>query len=111
MRSASAIFGSLGTALYRDGLGEALPAGLSRDVADQAMATLGGAVSAASALTETLGQALTTVARAAFIDALQAAVVVAIAILLGAALLSVRMLRNGGGTNEATARADSHHAR
>ena len=31
----------------------ALPAGLSRDVADQAMATLGGAVSAASALTET----------------------------------------------------------
>jgi DHA2 family multidrug resistance protein-like MFS transporter len=96
-----AIFGSLGTVIYRDGLGEALPAGLSRDVADQAMATLGGAVSAASALTEALGQALTTVARAAFIDALQAAVVVAVAILLGAALLSVRMLRNGDGADHA----------
>ena len=53
-----AVFGSLGTALYRDGLGEAMPAGVSPGLADQALATLGGAVSAASALPEPLGEAL-----------------------------------------------------
>jgi DHA2 family multidrug resistance protein-like MFS transporter len=59
------------------------------------MATLGGAVSAAAELPTALADALSLAARASFVDALQAATVVAAAILFGAAVLAVRMLRNG----------------
>ena len=90
-----AIFGSIGTVIYRAGLQDELPAGVSQDAATQALATLGGAVSAAADLPATVADALGMAARAAFVDALQAATVVASAILFGAAVLAVRMLRNG----------------
>ena len=90
-----AIFGSIGTVIYRAGLQDELPAGVSQDAATQALATLGGAVSAAADLPATVADALGMAARASFVDALQAATVVASAILFGAAVLAVRMLRNG----------------
>ena len=65
-----AIFGSIGVAIYRGLLGPVLPAGLSVDVSQAAMATLGGAVVAAQQLPADVGAALLGGARAAFLRGL-----------------------------------------
>jgi DHA2 family multidrug resistance protein-like MFS transporter len=90
-----ALFGSLGTVLYRAGVRDALPAGVPREAADQALATLGAAVSTAQSLPASAGNALAAAARASFVDALQAAAIVAAAILLATSVVAVRILRNG----------------
>ncbi len=65
-----AIFGSIGVAIYRAMLGDALPAGLPADVIHGAMATLGGAGLAAQQLSAETGAALLGAARAAFLRGL-----------------------------------------
>lgn len=87
-----AIFGSLGTLLYRERLMEMLPADVPADSATAAGATLGGALAAAAALPEALGTLLRDAARLAFTDALHATAAAGAALLVIAALLARRML-------------------
>jgi DHA2 family multidrug resistance protein-like MFS transporter len=65
-----AIFGSIGVAIYRGLLGVELPAGLSGEVAQAALSTLGGAVVAARGLSTEVGAALVGAARDAFLRGL-----------------------------------------
>ena len=62
-----AVFGSIGVAIYRTGLSDAMPRELSPDAAKTAMATLGGAVATARELPSDLANALVDGARDAFL--------------------------------------------
>jgi DHA2 family multidrug resistance protein-like MFS transporter len=65
-----AIFGSIGVAIYRGLLAGALPAGLSPDVSETAMSTLGGAVAISGQLSAPAAAALIDAARDAFVRGL-----------------------------------------
>jgi DHA2 family multidrug resistance protein-like MFS transporter len=88
-----AVLGSLGMMLYRDALRSSLPEGVPAGAAAEAMATLGGAVAAASALPGPAGDALLAAARAAFVDALQFIAVACAAVVFLAAAVAARILR------------------
>ncbi len=87
-----ALFGSIGTALYRAGLSGAMPSGVPVDAASTALATLGGAVAVAQTLTNDLGDPLLNVAKTAFVNALQFTAILGAAVVLAASLLSRRIL-------------------
>lgn len=97
-----AVFGSLGTMLYRHALGGALPENVPVDIAGQAMATLGGAMAAATTLPSYVGDALRVAAAAAFTDALQFNALAGAVIVLTASAVAARILRNA----ERPARSD-----
>ena len=65
-----AIFGSIGVAIYRGMLGPGMPVGLSPDVTEAAMSTLGGAVAMSERLPAAVGAALVDAARDAFLRGL-----------------------------------------
>ena len=88
-----AVFGSLGTVLYRHVLANDLPAGVAPDAAAAAMATLGGAVAAAHANPGPAGDALLNVSRAAFTDAMQVTSLLAMGIVVAASVVSAHILR------------------
>ena len=87
-----AIFGSLGTLLYRERLLATLPADIPAESATAASASLGGALAAASALPDSLGVGLREAARLAFTDALHATAAAGALLLLIAAVLVRHML-------------------
>lgn len=105
-----AFFGSLGTALYRSSLQGSLPGEVAPDVLEQALSTLGGALAAAGGLAAPLGASLVGNARAAFMDSMQLAAIVAALILVVAGVISARILRNGT-TEPAAARVEAPPAR
>jgi DHA2 family multidrug resistance protein-like MFS transporter len=88
-----AVFGSAGTVLYRHVLATDLPAGVAPDAAAAAMATLGGAVAAAQAQPGAVNDALLSVSRAAFTDAMHLTALLAMMIVVGASVVSARILR------------------
>jgi DHA2 family multidrug resistance protein-like MFS transporter len=88
-----AVFGSLGTYVYRSALGSALPDGVPAAAAADALATLGGAMAAAAALPAQVAEVLRSAASAAFADALQLNAVAGAAIVLAASVASARILR------------------
>ncbi|MFJ9829557.1 MFS transporter [Streptomyces sp. NPDC101160] len=87
-----ALLGTLGTAVYRGLVGDGLPAGLSRPLADAAGETLAGAAGAADAVPAELGARVLDAARDAFTTGLNtvagvtAVVMALVAIVLGTAL-------------------------
>jgi DHA2 family multidrug resistance protein-like MFS transporter len=87
-----AIFGSLGTLLYRERLLAQLPAGLPADSVATASATLGSALSAAANLPPSAATVLRDAAQGAFTDALHAMALTGALLLLVAAVLVRRML-------------------
>jgi MFS transporter, DHA2 family, multidrug resistance protein len=89
-----AIFGSIGIALYRGALSQAMPAGVSSEAAHSALATLGGALSAAQQLSEPARAQLLQAARAAFVDGMQFTVIACALIMAGTAVLVTHMLRD-----------------
>ena len=88
-----AVFGSLGTALYRHALGGAMPEGVAPEAATDALATLGAAAATAAALPEPIGAALFAAATAAFVDALQVAAIACAAVVATACIVTARILR------------------
>lgn len=88
-----AVLGSIGSALYRTDIGDALPAGLPASAADAARETLAGAVAVAGELPGRAGEALLTAARAAFTEGLQTAVLVAAGVMACAAVAALTLLR------------------
>ncbi|MEO8628259.1 MAG: MFS transporter [Betaproteobacteria bacterium] len=100
-----AILGSIGTAIYRGHMTDALPKGVPVMAAEAARNTLGGAVSAASQLATPLNAALLDVAREAFTQALHAVAVIAALVMIATAVMTailLRRVRERQSTSEAT---------
>ena len=89
-----AILGSIGTAVYRGKVGDALEPELPFEVVDAARDTLGGAIAIAETLPEALGAAVVEVAKAAFIDAIQVVAAVAAVLAIVAAIGTAAALRS-----------------
>ncbi|MFE6926252.1 MFS transporter [Nocardia sp. NPDC057663] len=101
-----AVIGSIGTAVYRGRMVEALPDDLPAELAHTAEDTLAGALQIAAALPEALGAELTTIARQAYTDALQVNSVVAIGLTAAATALVLILLRHLPAPNETTGVTD-----
>ncbi|MFJ6605624.1 MFS transporter [Streptomyces lydicus] len=112
-----AILGSIGSAVYRGHMDDAVSAGLPSGAADAARETLAGAAAVAGELPRRAGEALLAAARTAFTDGLQTAVLVAAGVMALAAALAIALLRglrttegegpNGAGTGDGAAAADA----
>ncbi|GGX03585.1 MFS transporter [Pigmentiphaga litoralis] len=89
-----AIFGSLGTLIYRMAVSDGLPASLSAEQRATSLATLGGAVATAQAAPGPVADALLFVARDAFVSALQFTALVGGVLVLLAGVLTARILRD-----------------
>ena len=89
-----ATLGSLFTAIYRDTLAGALPAGLSAATVDTATDTLAGATAAAHALPPALGEPLLAAARSAFTDGLHVLAFACAALLAGVTVIAARRFRS-----------------
>jgi MFS transporter, DHA2 family, multidrug resistance protein len=88
-----AILGSIGVAIYRGALADALPAGVPDEAAAVARDTLGGAVGVAAKLPEELGTALLVAAREAFTQGMQLTVTLSAAVAAGIAVVATVLLR------------------
>jgi DHA2 family multidrug resistance protein-like MFS transporter len=88
-----AVLGSIGTAVYRNEVADAVPAGVPLDEAETARDTLGGAIEAAERLPEQLGAALLEAARDAFTQGMQVTAVAAAVVALAMAAVAFAVLR------------------
>ena len=88
-----AAFGSLGVAVYRGVMNDAVPSGIPFEAARVARDTLGGAVEVASRLPEHLGAPLVEAARDAFTRGMHLAAGISAAAALALAILVVTLLR------------------
>ncbi len=88
-----AILGSIGVAVYRGELADALPAGVSSEAAAIARDTLGGAVGVAAQLPDAVGTALLDAAREAFVLGLQLIAGLSAVIAVGVAVMATVLLR------------------
>jgi DHA2 family multidrug resistance protein-like MFS transporter len=89
-----AVFGSIGVAVYRAMVGDALPSTVSPEVAEAAKATLGGALATATQLPAELGTVLTETARAAFMRGLRVCAWISAIGSVGLAAFAGTALRN-----------------
>jgi MFS transporter, DHA2 family, multidrug resistance protein len=95
-----AILGSIGTGVYRGAMADALPAGLSPEVADAARDTLGGAVAVAQRMPGQLGAELVGAARQAFAQSFELTAAIGAGLAITAAIVAMvilRHVRNGHG--------------
>jgi DHA2 family multidrug resistance protein-like MFS transporter len=100
-----AILGSVGTAVYRNEVDDAVPAGVAPETAEAARDTLGGATDAAGQLPDQLGAVLLDAARDAFTQGLQAAALTGAVLVAGLALASALLLRRERSAAGSTAAA------
>jgi MFS transporter, DHA2 family, multidrug resistance protein len=89
-----ALLGVAGTAVYRNRVAGAVPAGVPTPVARAARDTLGGAVTAAGPLPHRLGTALASAARQSFGSGLHVVFAICAALSLAAAVAAVTLLRH-----------------
>jgi DHA2 family multidrug resistance protein-like MFS transporter len=101
-----AVLGSIGTAVYRGAMADAVPAGVPPDVTETARNTLGGAVAIAERLPAPLGTELLFAARAAFAQALELTAAISAVVMLATAVVAVVLLRPVGAVSEAEQRSD-----
>lgn len=88
-----AVLGSIGLALYRLSLADALPVTLDAAARSDALATLGGALAVGGTLGGDAGAALQLAARAAFMQGLQFTALIGAVSLVVAALVAARIFR------------------
>ncbi len=88
-----AVLGTVGTAVYRGEVEDAVPAGVPPEAAEAARDTLGGAVAAGDELPGRLAPELVEAAREAFTRALELAAGVSAAVAIGAAIVAVVLLQ------------------
>jgi DHA2 family multidrug resistance protein-like MFS transporter len=87
-----AVLGSIGAAIYRSQVTDAIPAGIPPRAAAAARDTLGGAAAAAEQLPDQLGTALLDAARQAFTQGLHVSAATGAALAVGIAVLAVALL-------------------
>jgi MFS transporter, DHA2 family, multidrug resistance protein len=102
-----AILGSIGIAVYRSRLADAVPAGIPPEQAAVARDTLGGATEVAEQLPAQVGAGLLDTARDAFIQGLQVTAVTGAVVLAGLAVLTGVLLRDVRPRSEAEAEAEA----
>jgi DHA2 family multidrug resistance protein-like MFS transporter len=102
------LLGSIGVAIYRGGLADALPTGVPAEAATVARDTLGGAVGVAQQLPGQLGTAVVEVARDAFVQGMQVAAGISAVIAIVVAIVAVTLLRNvrPGAADDGSTEAD-----
>jgi DHA2 family multidrug resistance protein-like MFS transporter len=88
-----AILGSIGVAVYRGQLADALPAGVPSEAAAVARDTLGGAVGVAAQLPDAAGLALVEAAREAFVRGMQLTVSLSATVAVIVAVMATILLR------------------
>jgi DHA2 family multidrug resistance protein-like MFS transporter len=88
-----AIFGSIGVAVYRTLISDAIPPDLPAAADEAARATLGGAVNVASGLPAATASALLSGARDAFVQGMRLVAVISVVGSLGLALFAALVLR------------------
>jgi len=88
------ILGSIGVAIYRGRVGEALPADIPAEAAAAARDTLGAAVGVAQQLPDLIGGTLLEVAQDAFVQGMQVAAAISVIVAIGVAALVLVALRN-----------------
>jgi len=88
-----AILGSIGTAVYRGVMADAVPGSVPPEAMEVARGTLGGAVAVAERLPAQLGAGLLGTAREAFAQAFEVAAAISAAIALATAVVAVLLLR------------------
>jgi MFS transporter, DHA2 family, multidrug resistance protein len=91
-----AVLGSIGSAVYRGQMTDAIPVGTPPQAAAAARDTLGGAVAAAGQLPDQLGAALLDTAREAFTLGVQLSFAISAAVAVGIAVLVATLLRHVG---------------
>jgi DHA2 family multidrug resistance protein-like MFS transporter len=101
-----AVLGSIGSAVYRGQMTEAVPAAVPSQAAAAARDTLGGAVAAAGKLPEQLGAALLDAAREAFTQGLRLSFAISAAVAVGIAVLVAALLRQVGAGPEPSRQPD-----
>jgi DHA2 family multidrug resistance protein-like MFS transporter len=89
-----AILGSIGTAVYRMRMLDAMPNGVPANVGEIARGTLGGATAVARQLPGQLGAALLGTARDAFVQAFVTTAAVNAVLVLSTAIAATLLLRN-----------------
>lgn len=94
-----AILGSIGTAVYRGRMADAMPNGVPSDVREIARGTLGGATAVAERLPGQLGAALLGTARGAFTQAFVMTSVVNAILMIATAIAATLMLRHAVNRN------------
>jgi DHA2 family multidrug resistance protein-like MFS transporter len=105
-----AVFGSIGVALYRSGIAEGIPAGISAETAAVARDTLGGAVEVAGQLPERLGTPLIDAAQDAFIQGIHVSAVISVIGAIGLAVFCAVLLRRRGVGTEPMSEEDEEEA-
>ena len=101
-----AVLGSAGMLAYRLWLDPTLPATLADTDTTRALSTLGGAVAVGSELGGAAGVAVVDTARTAFTDAMRAIAVFGMAMMLVAAWMAARLMRDGEGEAHGAVVAD-----
>jgi DHA2 family multidrug resistance protein-like MFS transporter len=91
-----AVLGSIGTAVYRSQVADAVPAGVPPAATEAAQDTLAGALETADALPGRLGDGLLDTAREAFVQGMQAAALTSAVLAALAAVVIVLFLRHAG---------------
>ncbi len=88
-----AIFGSIGTAIYRATMVDFSLADFNRDLLEAARSTLGAAVEASNQVAQPLGATLLDLSRAAFVRGMQWTASIGAVLMVGAALLVALALK------------------
>ena len=101
-----AILGSIVTAVYRNQVAEAVPVGVTGQVAAAARDTLAAALAMAQHLPGQAGTDLAAAARTAFAQAFELTSLICAGVALVAAALTTIMLRHAGATSEADAQRE-----
>jgi DHA2 family multidrug resistance protein-like MFS transporter len=91
-----ALLGSIGVAVYRTHIADAVPDGVPPDASETAKDTLGGATQAVDGLPGELGENLLDVAREAFTQGFQVAALVGAAVAVVTAVVAALLLRQTG---------------
>ena len=102
-----AVLGSIGTAVYRNNLADAVPGGVPPEAAEAARGTLGAAVAVAERLPDRLGTALLDAAREAFTQGLQLGALVCAVVATALAILAGILLRDIRGGSEPEAQSSA----
>ena len=105
-----AVLGSIGTAIYRGQVLDAVPAGVPPEAAEVARDTLGGAVGVADQLPGPLASSLLEGARDAFTQGLQFSAVIGMVIVLAVAGLVMTFLRDVRGSSDSARQTEPEPA-
>jgi MFS transporter, DHA2 family, multidrug resistance protein len=91
-----AVLGSIGVAVYRSQIADAVPGGVPPESSEEAKDTLGGATEVVEGLPGGLGETLLAAARDAFTQGLQVAALAGAAVAVATAVVAALLLRQTG---------------